>query len=179
MQRPLIVKSESDMFMQFRVEGQPVPQPRQRHRVVRGVAMNYTPAKHPVQAYKQAIEFSALTRRPSGWVLDDVMAVELVFVMPRPGRLKPKKFPGRVLNTTRPDLDNLGKACLDSLIGVLWVDDGRIAALKVVKFYAAPGEKPHTVMRAYSGPDADRYIANEFAADVGSDTVPEAIAVTL
>ena len=46
---------------------------------------------------------------------------------------------GQIRPITRPDCDNYAKAVLDSMNGVVWLDDAQIVALHVYKFYA---EKP-------------------------------------
>ena len=47
------------MAITFHVEGQPVPQPRVRVSSAGGFARAYVPAKHPVHAYRKAIEAAA------------------------------------------------------------------------------------------------------------------------
>lgn len=134
----------------FRIEipGEPVGQPRQRHRIVnangRQEVQNYTPKRHPVTAYKQAVQLQAA----SGYVGDPLtvpVKLEAAFVFPRPQRLtwKTKPMP-RAPHRNTPDVDNLLKAIKDALTGVLWRDDRQVAAVTASKWYAAGGESPHT-----------------------------------
>lgn len=131
--------------IRFRVPGLPVAQPRQRHRVVktgkgRVFATNYTPRNDPVNAYKAAVRVTASTV----WTGDPItgpVAVRLVFLFPRPGRLIWKKRPmPRCPHTGRPDTENIVKSTLDSLTGQLWVDDAQVCRLEASKWYIASGE---------------------------------------
>jgi len=129
--------------VRFVVPGPPVPQPRQRHRVVRGVAMNYTPKTHPVWGYKAAAALVAAEALPAGWDKAGMFSVSVVFVMPRPQKLG-KKNPGRAFAPVRPDMDNFCKSLFDGLTGTTWVDDGQIVSQSASKFYAAAWEEPCT-----------------------------------
>ena len=46
----------------------------------------------------------------------------------------------------KPDCDNLAKAVLDALNGVLWQDDSQVVELSVSKWYAAGDESPRTTI---------------------------------
>lgn len=155
----------------FTVNGDPIPQPRQRHRVVlpsvpelygmcRGSnngrelygklrqavrTQNYTPKDHPVQAYKSAIRQAA---RLVFWSpLEGPVSVNLTLVLPRHKAKvwKTKPMP-RYLSDKKPDEDNYKKAIYDALTGVAWVDDGQVAKSNFSKWHAAGGEQPHTVI---------------------------------
>lgn len=134
------------MHLKFTVPAVPVAQPRQRHRIVAGAAasfvQNYTPSKHPVQAFKSTVRLAA-RQAYAGGPSESALGLVVVFVMPRPGRLiwKKRAMP-RCLHQSKPDLDNLVKAVKDSLNGLLWRDDGQIAHLNVSKVYAAGDEQP-------------------------------------
>ncbi|MGI8622680.1 MAG: RusA family crossover junction endodeoxyribonuclease [Solirubrobacteraceae bacterium] len=78
-------------------------------------------------------------------LLSGPVAVEVVFFLERPlvhhrGRRRshPVRGDAPTLNATLPDLDKLVRALLDSLTGVVWVDDGQVAQVAAVKRYAAP-----------------------------------------
>lgn len=51
-------------------------------------------------------------------------------------QLKKPKKPKAVYPITKPDVDNLVKAVLDGMNGVLYADDSQIIDLRVVKAYA-------------------------------------------
>lgn len=130
-------------MIEFTVPAVPVAQPRQRHAMIGGHIRNYTPSKHPVQDFKTIIKLmarQAYTGRP----LEGPLALTVVFVMPRPGRLMWKKRPmPRVEHCSKPDLDNLVKAVKDALNQLLWKDDGQIAKATLAKVYASGDEQPH------------------------------------
>lgn len=50
---------------------------------------------------------------------------------------------GEVRPTTKPDLDNVIKAIMDALNGVVWQDDKQVVGLSVTKYYS---EKPQVDM---------------------------------
>jgi Holliday junction resolvase RusA-like endonuclease len=131
----------------FTVPAVPVPQPRQRHRVIhangRAFAHNYTPAKDPVNAFKAAVQLAS-SQAYQGPPLEGPLDVSLIFVFPRPQRLVWKKRPmPRVWHTSVPDRDNLMKSFQDALNKLIWVDDGQICDGVTLKYIAAGNEQPH------------------------------------
>lgn len=133
-------------MIRFTVPAIPIAQPRQRHRIVTTAAgshaMNYTPAKHPVQTFKASVRLAA-QQAYQGPPLSGPVGLVVVFVLPRPGRLRWKTRPmPRCLHQGKPDLDNLIKAVKDSLNGLVWRDDGQIAHANLSKVYASGDEQP-------------------------------------
>lgn len=131
----------------FNVYHVPVPQPRQRHRYIPTLKRvhNYTPSKHPVQAYKAAFLLAAqnaLAAIDNDWDIEAPMIIRVTFVLPRPKGLSKKKYPKRQPMTVKPDLDNFLKGSLDSCIGTLWKDDGLLFDVHMRKFRAAVFEEP-------------------------------------
>jgi len=49
----------------------------------------------------------------------------------------------RTLCSKRPDLDNLSKAVLDAMNGIVYVDDGLVCVKLARKWYAAGDEPAH------------------------------------
>lgn len=130
--------------VQFRVPGVPIPQPRPR--VFGGVAVS-APKGHPVIAYKEAVNVAAWIAWNQRPPLTGPVAVELLFLMPRPSALRWKTKPmPRLPHTAKPDADNLAKAVLDAL-ALLWVDDNQVFRLNASKWIAAGGEEPGTIVR--------------------------------
>jgi Holliday junction resolvase RusA-like endonuclease len=107
------------------------------------MAMNYTPSRDPVNAYKAAARFAA-AEAYQGQPLDVPITLLVQFVFPRPASVRKKDGTERLPHLTRPDVDNLAKALLDALNGQLWVDDSRVYQASLNKFKAAQGEQPHT-----------------------------------
>lgn len=127
----------------FHVHGQPVPQPRARVSSRGGFARAYVPAKHPVHAYRQAIEVSA---RSAG-VTQATEPVDVV-VLATFGRPKShmtlQGLKASAPALPRPDVDNIGKAVLDALQPVLG-DDTIVGRLVVAKRYGDEGLTTVTV----------------------------------
>lgn len=84
--------------------------------------------------------------------VDRPLRVELVFRMRRlashwgtgrnAGRLRPD---APTHQSSKPDADKLARSTLDSLTGIVFDDDSRIAELVVLKIYAAPGDEGATI----------------------------------
>lgn len=134
--------------VQFRVDHEPVPQPRQRHRIVksRGFVQNYTPSNHPVHSFKSAVR-AAGEAAMGGVMLQGPIVLTATFVLPRPSNMvwKRRDMP-RVPHTKRCDWDNLGKSLTDAMTGVCYEDDGQLFMVNVEKWIAAGNEQPHVVV---------------------------------
>jgi len=120
--------------MQFTIPGIPIPQPRQRVAVRFGHATTYTPAKHPVNAFKATARLAAADARVVSY--NGPVAIRAEFVLPKPAS-RTKKRDAWVLSpvATKPDLDNLIKSLLDALTGLCWHDDAQVARMEVLKRY--------------------------------------------
>ena len=134
----------------FTMPAIPVPQPRQRHRIVAGggrtFAMNYTPRGDPVNDYKATVRMAA-TAAYTGPPVEGPLEVAFQFVMPRPKSLRWKSRPmPRLWHATGKDLDNLAKSTLDALCGLLFADDGQVARLVLSKMIAAGDESPRVLV---------------------------------
>lgn len=131
-----------DIF--FRVNLEPVAQPRQRHSFIHGIARNYIPKNHPVTAYKKAIQLQAMATRIDDKLIDCPIELHLSFVFPRPQNMiwKTKEMVS-VPKTSKPDFDNLAKSVCDALNGVLWKDDALICKAIIDKRIASGTDVPH------------------------------------
>jgi len=123
-------------MLTFRVDGEPVAQP--RHRIAsRGrFATAYIPKSHAIHAWKYAIEEAAREEAQRiGWVpLKGVaLSVSMVFSFEQPRSNKTE------WHAQRPDLDNLAKAVLDALHGIAFLDDAVVDEMKLRKQWR---EKP-------------------------------------
>jgi len=131
----------SESVIRLTVPVVPVAQPRQRHAVIAGRVRNYTPADHPVNAYKAALILAA--KQQGARPLDGPLRVIVRFYLPRPKRLMRKKDPsGPIPHTSRPDIDNLLKSTADALRGLVWHDDAQVVVTQAEKWYAAKGGSP-------------------------------------
>lgn len=136
------------------IYGTPVPQPRPRISMRGGFAKAYTPADHPIVAFRKAVGVGALRRLSrQEWVAHHnggPVRVEVwcVFVRPKShygkkGTLKPE-----APLLPRPDVDNLAKGVLDALTtcGVL-SDDVVVKDVRCKKRYVSAKIPAHTVVR--------------------------------
>lgn len=134
-------------MIEFTIPAIPVAQPRQRHRVVEGAngafARNYTPAKHPVNAFKACAQH-AFAAAYSGPPLTGALSISVLFIFPRPKSKVWKRRPmPREPHTKTPDMDNLLKSLKDSLKGLAYVDDAQIALYTYcMKVIAGGTEQP-------------------------------------
>jgi Holliday junction resolvase RusA-like endonuclease len=107
----------------------------------RSFVQNYTPAKSPANDFKASIRLAA-ARVYNGSPIEGPLAVRMLWLFPRPGRLRWKTKPmPRCFHDSRPDAENVAKAVLDALTGLLWCDDSQVCDLRIKKMYAA-GEEP-------------------------------------
>lgn len=125
------------MSVLLRIDGRPVPQP--RHRVGRSGA--YLPDDHPVHGWKAAVAAAARVAWRHG-PLADPFHLDFLFVMPLAAA-----GPTRVYAGTRPDIDNLNKAVMDALTGVVYEDDSQVVSVRASKVFARLGERPHALVR--------------------------------
>lgn len=117
----------------FTVPGNPVPQPRARVSTRGGFARAYVPGKHPVHEYRRAVAEAAKAAglRSTGKPL--AVAICAVFARPASHRTRTGLRKGAPL-LPRPDVDNLGKSCLDALQPVFG-NDTLVSTLAVTKCY--------------------------------------------
>jgi len=118
-------------MLEFTIPIKPQGKARHRTRVVmigrKPVAMQYSDRK--AKAYEQAIKDSVIARY-KGDPLDGPLIVSIYAWMKKP---KSSKL---VYPTVKPDSDNIAKAVLDSLNGILWFDDKQVCQLSIHKVYA-------------------------------------------
>ena len=122
--------------LSFRVDGEPVAQP--RHRIAsRGrFATAYIPKDHAIHGWKFAIEEAARNETERiGWVpvKGVALSVSMVFSFGQPRSNKTE------WHTQRPDLDNLAKAVLDAFHGIVYLDDASVVSLFLWKEWGYPG----------------------------------------
>ena len=138
------------MIVTLRISGSPVSQPRQRHAMIAGHLRNYTPAKHPVQVFKYAIQCEAI-KFFTGTPTTEPVKLSLTFVFSRPkvhyrtGRYADEmRKDAPEWHTHKPDIENCAKACLDALTGIVYKDDSQVCSLHITKKYHLDGDQAVT-----------------------------------
>ena len=117
----------------FFVHCEPVPQPRAKVSTRGGFARAYVDAKHPINAYKQAIREAFQADKLSG-----PLGCSLLFKFSRP-KSHTKKQRQCGWHTGNSDIDNLAKAIFDALNGLAYDDDKQIAFVQAHKRWAYQG----------------------------------------
>jgi len=128
-----------DAIVSFVVPGEPVPQPRARVSTRGGFARAYVPGKHPVHEYRQRIATAAKEAGLTNTGKPLYVGISASFKRPKSHMRKSGVRAGAPV-LPRPDVDNIAKACLDSLQAVMG-DDTLVARLYVAKQY---GDEPYT-----------------------------------
>lgn len=131
------------MPITFSVPGEPVPQPRPRVTTRGGFGRAYVPTKHPVHAYRASLADAARDAGAEPHAEPVSVVIDLVFERPKSHYRKSGVRPDAPA-LPRSDLDNCGKAVLDSLNGVAWVDDSQVQRLVIEKSY---GTEARTTVR--------------------------------
>ena len=140
----------------IRVPAVPVAQPRMRATVRSGHAAVYTPntikssdgsrKPHPIHLFKATVRLAAAAAF-TGEPIAGAVRVDVEAVFPRPASKiwKTKPMP-RYPHITKPDRDNLDKAVLDALKGIVLRDDCIAWDGRITKEVAAGGEQPGVVI---------------------------------
>ncbi len=135
-------------MIEFFVEGIPAGEPRPRITTRGRFAHAYTPKTSklkdgtrkalPIWAWKAAIEKAAKPHLPAK-PLEGPIRVDIRFYMPRPKshyRKSGIKETAPYFHISRPDRDNLDKACLDRLTALgFWLDDAQVCNGSIIKQY--------------------------------------------
>lgn len=125
----------------FTVPGDPVPQPRVRVSTRGGFARAYVPKKHPVHAYRQAIAHAASHAGLTPVSEPIEVIIDAVFARPKSHMTKRGVKPTAPV-LPRADVDNVAKACMDSLQDLF--DDTHVRRLIVEKSW---GDEARTTVR--------------------------------
>jgi Holliday junction resolvase RusA-like endonuclease len=110
--------------------------------MIGGHVRNYTPASHPINAFK--FELRSLFE---GQIIAGPCYCHITAIFPRPkSKTKKTGTNPRLPHTSKPDTDNLAKAVCDALNGVAWKDDSQVCRLTVTKLVAAADEESRTIV---------------------------------
>lgn len=132
----------------------PVAQPRVRATTRGGHAAVYNPESiknpvtgerkpHPIVLFKATLKHFA-SRHFKGAPMRGPLRIDCTFVFPRPKGMMWKKKPmPRERHVGKPDRDNVDKAVLDALKGIVFADDNQVCDGRIQKWYAAGDEQAH------------------------------------
>ena len=113
------------------IAGDPIAQPRPRVTVRGKHGVAYVPRGHAIHAWRAAIRKGmerCVAESEQAFPVGGIsLRVAMTFYLRKP---KSNKKP---LPISRPDLDNLAKAVLDSGNGVIWRDDSLVTTLEISK----------------------------------------------
>jgi Holliday junction resolvase RusA-like endonuclease len=133
------------MRVELTIPGVPIAQPRARATTAGGFTRMYTPSEK-VAPFKEAIRI-LFAQAYQGPPSDKPCMVQITAVFPRAKSMiwKSKPMP-RIPHTasSRNDVDNVCKSCLDALTKLAWRDDSQVYYAIVQKFIASGDEQPHT-----------------------------------
>lgn len=127
------------------VPGKPIAQPRHKCSGRGGFTRVYIPKKHPIHEWKEKIRIAAEWRTgdwTDSFLFKKIMKphgvrVDIVFYFKRPkGIPKSQKH-----HTVKPDKDNLEKAVLDALEGIIYENDSQVYTGTPTKCYSPDGRE--------------------------------------
>ena len=138
---------QTKQLLQFSVPGEPVGQPRHRVSTIGKRARMYLPKKHPVNAFKAAIQAAFIAKAGKWRTIKGPVHVSVFawFSIPSSWSKKKQAAHAGQYHAQKPDSDNVGKAVLDALTDCgAWVDDSQVASCLVIKRWA--GQEPTTLI---------------------------------
>lgn len=129
------------MSIEFFIPGQPQGKGRPRIGRVGCYARMFTPAK--TVSYESTVALFAHQAMAGASLMEGPVSVDMVLTYTIPASWSKKKsaqaLSGELAPMTKPDCDNVVKACFDAINGVVWKDDVQVVELYLSKQY---GEKP-------------------------------------
>ena len=127
----------------FVIPGEPQAKARARSRIMRArdgrqVVAHYTPRRTAIyEAMVRALAYQAMAgARPTDRPVAVTIAAHRSIPASWQRSRRDKAVAGDVLPTSRPDLDNVAKAVLDGLTGVVYLDDSQVCDLTKRKRYS-------------------------------------------
>jgi Holliday junction resolvase RusA-like endonuclease len=123
--------------LEFTVPGTPIGKGRPKAVRQGGFVRMYTPKQ--TLDYETDVAFKAAQAMGDMPVLDTAVSMRIVAYYPIPASWSKKKQQqalAGLLIPGKPDLDNVGKAVLDALNGVVYVDDKQVVRLLMEKEFS-------------------------------------------
>jgi len=137
--------------LEMEVRGVPVPQGSMRAFVVGGKARLTHNKGRELNDWRSTVQFTAqrhVEREDWDMTKGDWIELGVHFRIPRPASVSARKRPRPNVS---PDIDKLLRAVLDSLTGVVYLDDSQVVSVHVSKEYANEAQFIGAVIRV------DRY----------------------
>jgi Holliday junction resolvase RusA-like endonuclease len=130
------------VILAFTVPG--TPQGKLRPRIVKIGGFSRLAAPKQTVSYENLVAHTAQVAMAGADLFDGPCSVTLDIVCQIPASWSQKKQLqaqlGRVLPTTKPDIDNVEKAIFDALNGVVWRDDVQVVrVMKAKRYGGVPG----------------------------------------
>jgi Holliday junction resolvase RusA-like endonuclease len=126
----------------FTVYGEPVAKGRPRFAKRGNYVQTYTPVK--TKSYEDEVRLLATKAKGSGSTLEGSVSVFIYISFSVPQSYSKRKreacLLGETKHTKKPDLDNVAKAIIDGMNGIIFKDDSQIINLHVTKVYAEVGK---------------------------------------
>ena len=130
------------MQIMFTVYGEPVAKGRPRFAKRGNYIQTYTPVK--TKTYEDEVRLLATKAKGSGSPLEGSVSVFIYISFSVPQSYSKRKreacLSGEEKHTKKPDLDNVAKAIIDGMNGVIFKDDSQITSLHVTKVYGEVGK---------------------------------------
>jgi Holliday junction resolvase RusA-like endonuclease len=130
------------MQIMFTVYGEPVAKGRPRFAKRGNYVQTYTPVK--TKSYEDEVRLLATKAKGSGSTLEGSVSVFIYISFSVPQSYTKRKreacLSGETKHTKKPDLDNVAKAIIDGMNGIIFKDDSQIINLHVTKVYAEVGK---------------------------------------
>jgi len=125
----------------FKVEGNPIGKGRPKFARRGNYVAAYTPTK--TRDYEDQIREAAIRAMGASEPLENPVIAYLYITVPIPASYPKKRRQACLLNEERPmkkpDIDNIVKAFLDAMNGVIYADDSQVCSLQATKVYGTVG----------------------------------------
>lgn len=122
----------------FTVEGIPQGKGRPRFRRTKNFVQTYTDAK--TKSYEATIRDASIRAMGASRPIESPVSVDLYIRVPCPSSFSKRRqnecFEGRERPTKKPDIDNIIKAYLDGMNGIVYLDDTQVVRVSAKKVYS-------------------------------------------
>lgn len=143
------------MKIEFTIPGTPVAKGRPKFARRGKFVTTYSPAK--TVNYESLVKDMATNAMGNKKPLDGAVTVKIELEIIPPISWSKKKraqaFANIIHPTSRPDVDNYGKICLDGMNGIVFKDDSQVVSLLTIKTYSDVAQASVLVVSLAGGAD--------------------------